>query len=72
MPYFLFRITPRRELIYLHDFDAYRQARSRARALRSQQNSTDPDIIKMVFAANRAEGEAMLREKRDRQASEDD
>lgn len=72
MPYFLFRMTPQRQLTYLQDFDAYKHARSEARALRAQQEEEDQDTIKMVFAADRVQAEAMLREKRERQPSEDD
>lgn len=72
MPYFLYRVTPQRQLTHLQDFDVYKQARAQARALRSQQQADDPDSIKMVFAANRAEAESMLRETRERPPSEDD
>lgn len=72
MPYFLFRMTPQRQLTCLQEFDAYKQARSEARALRARQAEDDQDTIKMVFAADRVQAEAMLREKRERQPSEDD
>jgi len=72
MPYFLYRIAPNRSLTCLESFDEYRDARSAARSLREEQGATGNAVIKMVFAEQAAEAEALLREARERTPSEDD
>ena len=72
MPYFVYRISPQRFMKYLEQYDAYKEAREYARSLRAQQEASDPDTIKIVFAEQQVEAEALLKAKRERQPSEDD
>ncbi len=72
MPYFIYRISPQRNLNYVDDFAEYNFARDAARRMRQQQNEEDIDTVKIVFAKDRNEAEDLLRIRRERQPSEDD
>lgn len=72
MPYFLYRISPARILTPLDSFSEYRAARDRARALRADSGALDGDTVKIVFAADAAEAEALLKTRKDRILREDD
>lgn len=72
MPYFVYRVSPQRFLKYLEHFDAYKEAREYARGLRAQQDASDLDTIKLIFAKEQAEAEALLKTKREHEPSEDD
>ena len=72
MPYYIYRVSPQRFLKYLEEYPEYREAREHARSLRAQQDDEEPDIIKIIFAKDQAEAEALLKAKRERRPSEDD
>lgn len=72
MPYFIYRVSPQRFIEYLEQYPAYRDAREHARGLRAKQDDDDPDTIKIIFAKEQAEAEALLKARRERQPSEDD
>lgn len=72
MPYFIYRVSPQRFVKYLEQHPAYRDARERARGLRAELHDDDPDTIKIIFAKEQTEAEALLKARRERQPSEDD
>jgi hypothetical protein len=72
MPYYLYRISPARILTPLEEFADYRAARDRARALRASPEELGGDTVRMVFAQNPAEAEALLKTRKDRILREDD
>jgi len=72
MPYFVYRVSPQKFIKHLEQYSEYRDARKYARDLRAQQDKEDPDTIKIIFAEEQAEAEALLKAKRERQPSEDD
>jgi len=72
MPYFVYRVSPQRFIKYLEQYPEYQDARKYARDLRAGQNEEDLDTIKIIFATEQAEAEALLKAKRERQPSEDD
>lgn len=72
MPYFIYRVSPQRFLKYLKEYPEYREAREHARGLRAQKSNDDLDTIKIIFAKDQAEAEALLKAKRERRPSEDD
>lgn len=63
MPYFVYRITPRRELTHIATFDRYPEARAQVRALRQD---GQPEVeYRMIFAKQMAEAEKLLSIPRD-------
>lgn len=72
MPYYVYRVSPQRFIKYLEHYDVYKEARNYARDLRAQQGVNDLDTIKIIFAEEQAEAEALLKAKREHQPSEDD
>ncbi len=72
MPYFVYRVSPQRFVKYLEHYDVYKEARKYARDVRAQQDANDLDTIKIIFAKEQAEAEALLKTKREHQPSEDD
>lgn len=72
MPYFLYRISAARILTPLESFPEYRAARDRARALRANPDLLDGDSVKIIFARDADEAEALLKIKKDRILREDD
>ena len=69
MPYFLYKISSRdglnlvKNLELLGVFDAFREAKYRAKQLRSEQPE-DEYIFKVMFAENQLSAEEQLQEKR--------
>lgn len=72
MPYFIYRISPRRSLTYVDEFVEYVKARKIARNMRRAQLPGDDEVIKIIFAKDRFEAETLLKVRRERQPSEDD
>lgn len=60
MPYFLYRISQEKSLQCLDKFTKYKEARARARELRSAQAEDDRDSIRVIFANNENEAEILL------------
>ena len=71
MRYFLYSISPQKELELLQQFETYSEAKRAAVAARAQA-AADDQIIKIIFAQDPAEAEQLLQTKRERQPSEDD
>lgn len=70
MPYFIYRITQApapmaRKVDLIDSFDAYKEARSLARSIRTQLAPDDKTIIKLIFADNQLEAEQRLTEARE-------
>ena len=69
MPYFVFRAESdpanAGALTLLDSFDAYRDARSLARATRKENPETDPGSVRVVFAETAELAEALLRQPRE-------
>lgn len=71
MRYFLYSISPHRELELLQSFETYSEAKRAAVAARVAKTAAD-HIVKIIFAQDPAEAEQLLQTKRERQPSEDD
>jgi len=71
MPYYLFKISPRdsidlvKDLELLEVFDAFRDAKTEAKKLRSEQ-AEDGFSYKVMFADNQLSAEEQLLEKREK------
>lgn len=69
MPYFVFRAegdpANAGALALLDAFDAYRDARSLARASRKENPDADPKAVRVVFAETAELAEALLRQPRE-------
>ena len=71
MPYYLFKISPRdsidlvKDLELLEVFDAFRDAKTEAKKLRSEQ-AEDGFSYKVIFADNQLSAEEQLLEKREK------
>lgn len=63
MPYFVFKITPPRELTHIATLEQYQEARNQIRSLR-QDAATDEEF-RMVFASQMGEAERLLSTPRD-------
>ncbi len=72
MRYFLYSISPQKELELLQQFETYSEAKRAAVAARMAQAAAEDHIIKIIFAHDPAEAEQLLQTKRERQPSEDD
>ncbi len=64
MPYFVYRIHPPKRLERVDAFERYRDARERVRAMRKSASSGEP-LVRMIFAADEAQAEQLLRETRE-------
>jgi hypothetical protein len=63
MPYFVYRITPPRELTHIATLERYQEARSQVRSLR--QDAEPGSEYRMIFAKQMAEAEKLLSTPRD-------
>lgn len=72
MRYFLYSVSPHKELELLQSFETYREAKQAAVATRMAQTAAEDHIVKIIFAQDPAEAEQLLQTKRERQPSEDD
>ena len=71
MPYFVYRIsqdaaTSAKHLELQHTIDVYKEAKTLARSMRSQLDSADQTMIKIIFADNQQEAEQRLTELREK------
>ena len=64
MPYFVFEIDPKRKLTFVEMFDDYRPAKTLCRDRRKGGEIPEGCELRMVFAKNQKEAEALLKEKR--------
>ncbi len=72
MPYFLYRISQNKNLHCLDKYAKYREARDRARVVRSEQAKDDTDAIRVIFANNENEAEILLLTRREAPIEGDD
>jgi hypothetical protein len=72
MPYFLYRISQKKNLQCLDKFGKYKEARDRARELRTAQAQDDRDSIRVIFANNENEAEILLLTPREAPVEGDD
>ena len=63
MPYFVYKISPPRELEHLATLEQYQQARARVRELR--QAGADGIEYRLIFASQPGEAERLLATPRD-------
>jgi len=70
MPYFVYRIYSRdgidlvKQLELLDQYDAFRDAKSKAKQLRAE--TSDNSVVKVMFADNQLSAEEQLLEKREK------
>lgn len=69
MPYFIYRINSgpgslAKNLEKLEEYPTFKEAKLRARSMRSARSETDNYDIKVMFANNEQEAEENLKEKR--------
>jgi hypothetical protein len=64
MPYFVFRVSSRRECSLVSSFEKYPEARDTCRRLRAEESPSEPGAIRMAFAATEVEARRLLSEKR--------
>jgi hypothetical protein len=70
MPYYIYKVTQGptalvKHLEKLEEYDAYKDARNRAREMRSQMQAVETETVKVIFAASELEAEELLMEKRE-------
>lgn len=63
MPYFVYKITPNRELTHISTVDKYQAARAE---VRTRRQDAEPGVeYRLIFAAQMAEAEKILSTPRD-------
>ena len=65
MAYYIYKIHAPKRLEYVHEFDAYREAKLFTRAHRQKLTIDDDFTIRMVFAPNKDHAERLLKEVRE-------
>jgi hypothetical protein len=70
MPYYIYKITPgptglTKSLEKLEQYDAFKDAKQRARGMRAEMSNSESHTIKVMFADNELEAEEKLMEKRE-------
>ncbi len=65
MPYFVYEIFPPRRLQLVDSFEGYREARSRARALRAALSADADQTVKVIHAQTSEEAARLLMEVRE-------
>ena len=65
MPYYIYEIIPPRRLALVDSFDGYRDARTRARALRATPGADAERTVRVIFAQNTEEATRLLMEVRE-------
>jgi hypothetical protein len=64
MPYFVYQITPPRQLTPLHTFDSYQEARALVRSRRQEETAVGIEY-RLIFASQPGEAEKLLSVPRD-------
>ena len=64
MPYFLYKIFPNKKLELIENFGNYREAKDKARQLRTEMGDDDSYIVKMIHAKHTDEAERLLSQER--------
>lgn len=70
MPYYIYKIVPgptdlTKSLEKLEQYDSFKEAKARARAMRAETGADESHIIKVMFADTELEAEEKLMEKRE-------
>lgn len=65
MPYFIYEIVPPRRLELVDSFDGYREARTRARAMRAALGTDADRTVRVIYAHNPEEATRLLTEVRE-------
>ena len=65
MPYFVYRLRPPRAPEKTGAFEGYREARAAAREMRRAPGRDGPATVRMIFAADEAQAERLLTERRE-------
>lgn len=69
MPYFIFKVQKEggetRDLEYVGCLDRFKEAKAEVRTMRAGLPAGSDCMVRMVFAGDRAEAEARLRERRE-------
>jgi len=65
MPYFIYEIFPPRHLELVESFAAYREARTRARALRATLGADAAQTIRVIYAQSTEQATRLLTEIRE-------
>ena len=65
MPYFIYRLRPPRVPEKAGAFTGYREARTAVREMRRALDRGGPATVRMVFAADEAQAERLLTERRE-------
>ena len=65
MAYYVYKIHSPKRFEYIDEFDAYRDAKIFTRGKRKALTREDDFTIRMIFAANKAQAERLLREVRE-------
>jgi hypothetical protein len=68
VPYYIYTITPPKRLELVDSFDGYRDARTRARALRAALEADTDRTVRVIFAHNTDEATRLLMEVREPRA----
>jgi len=61
MPYFVYKIEQDRSVEYLDDFEDFKAAKNLCRVKREAITGEDTYSVRLVFAKNKKEAEALLR-----------
>ena len=64
MPYFVFEIDSDRKLTFIESFEDYRSAKTLCRDRRKAGEVSQGADLRMIFAKNQKEAQALLKEKR--------
>jgi hypothetical protein len=72
MPYYVFRVRPYAQIEKLDEFDVFKEASARAKALRAADSGTDVGKVKVMFADSQALAKDLLCQIRDPGPSGDD
>lgn len=65
MPYFVYEIFPPRRVELVDSFDGYREARTRARALRAALGADAEQAVRVIHASSTEEATRLLTEVRE-------
>ena len=65
VPYFLYRLRRPRPPEKAGSFKVYREARTAAREMRRTPDRGDPTVVRIIFAADEAQAERLLTERRE-------
>ncbi len=65
MPYFVFRISPDKQLTLVDVFDRFMEAKKVCRDMRAAQAPGDRDVIRLAFAKEEREAKRLLSERRE-------